>query len=46
MGLTRESKMIYCKRCKMYRAFSKENDKWICCKCKKESKNGKVITLK
>ena len=26
----------------MHRAFYKEDDKWFCCKCKKENKNGEV----
>ena len=49
MGLKRktfkegtESQMLFCKRCGMFRGFYKEDDKWICCKCKKENKNGEV----
>ena len=42
MGLEVKSKMLLCKKCKMFRGFYKEDDKWICCKCKKENKNGEV----
>ncbi len=42
MGLKRENKMLYCKKCGMYKAFYKEEEKWLCIKCGKEVKNGEV----
>lgn len=34
-----ENKMLFCRKCKMYKGFYKEDDKWICCKCGLERKD-------
>ena len=33
-----ESKMIFCKKCERFRAFYLKDGVWICCGCKRESK--------
>ena len=43
-----ESKMIYCKKCKKYKAFYKKDNFWICCGCHRridetKESNGKEI---